>query len=196
MTTHVLDLFNDRPNWAAGMMPFDDWYQLCQENKVVFPINHNNQPRTRTKGEITPYRECLNLCKSHGLKLTHLRAIRYHLATIGTLSFVGFWELLHDQIKLLTAGAVALEYEKIQNSRVLKQLRQKIPLNHISRLVGDFLRPRTTPAFNYCPRSLPWVPTTFRGLGVTFNGCYYRNASPDPKLLEALDYFKIQHFKR
>ena len=161
------------------------------------PQNHRSVFRTHVKGDITPYRACLNLCKLHGLDPSHLRAIRNSRGLIAG-EFAALWELLHDQIVLLTAPAAALEFEKIEKSRVLDQLRQKIPVSHISRLVGDFLKPSTAATLaglNYAPMGTN-PPATFHGLGVVFNGTY-RDRSPAPaRLLEALDYFKIQYFHR
>jgi hypothetical protein len=177
-----------------------------------------HDPKKYAKGETSPYKMCLELCKKYNLDATHVKELRKNVAEIRTWGHHvnAFYELLHDQIQLLHADK---SYVEIEKSGVLKELGQKIQLSHISRLVGEFLIPKEKPTQFYAPApgrkiesstevrpiSEYWEGATarppahaeFRGMGVYVRSgqmqeAYGRLHIDFPKVVKALKYFKIQ----
>ena len=108
------------------------------------------------------------------------------------------YELLHNQITFIHEDASFFDMEK---SCVLEQLKQKIPLSNISRLVGNYLIPNKKPRLYYQPKegqklkyvpSLP-APARFRGMGVNITAYLDNPCRPigERELYDALKYFKI-----
>ena len=171
-----------------------------------------HDPKKYAKGEISPYKLCLGLCKKYNLDAKHVKELRKNVAEIRTYGHHvnAFYELLHDQIQLLHADR---SYVEIEKSGVLKQLGQKIQLSHISRLVGEFLIPKEKPTQFYAPApgrriesnmevrpiSEYWEGATarppahaeFRGMGV-YVRVWQNIPARFPDLARALKYFNIQ----
>ena len=187
------------------------FYHECQLAGIVFMTEHD--PKKYTKGETSPYKMCLELCKKYNLDATHVKELRKNVAEIRTWGHHvnAFYELLHDQIQLLHADK---SYVEIEKSGVLEELGQKIQLSHISRLVGEFLIPKEKPTQFYAPApgrkieknmvirpiseywegatSRPPAHAEFRGMGVYVGRGQKTMAMYHPKMLKALKYFHIQ----
>lgn len=184
---------------------FDD--KCCRES-VVFVTDH--VPQKYAKGAVSPYKMCGKLCKKYNLDVTHLKVLWKNQDIFRDYSRPAntFWELLHDQIVFLHEDK---SWVCIEQSNILDQLKQKIPLRHISKLVGDFLIPEESHKQFYNPtpgqinaqrRTILegfWEmedvlsPQKFRGIGVCINRFWTQGFLP-LCISKALKYFKIHFF--
>ena len=171
------------------MTTVDDWVDRMNDIGVVMPLYHKKNQTKRKKGDVTHYMRCIELCKSRGLNPLHVRKIREYRGIIESCDST-LWELLHDQIYLLLEDEHQA-FKDLESSRVLEKLGQKIGLRHISRILGEYLKPTQPPYVAKYKKDidLPYIPDTFTGLALTFT---IKDIPTHLKM--ALNYFKIQYY--
>ena len=171
-----------------------DWVDRMNDIGAVMPLYHKKNQTKRKKGDATHYMRCIELCKSRGLNPLHVRKIREYRGIIESCDST-LWELLHDQIYLLLEDEHQA-FKNLKSSRVLEKLGQKIGLRHISRILGEYLKPIHP---HYVAKyikdiDLPCIPDTFTELAITFTGKAKQDLPPQLKI--ALDYFKIHYYSK
>ena len=151
----------------------------CVRENVVFVTEH--VPKKYAKGAVSPYKLCGKLCKKYNLDLKHLKVLWKSVSSFRDYNrpVNTFWELLHDQIEFLHGDK---SWVCVDQSNVLDQLRQKIPLRHISRLVGDFLIPKDCHKQFYDPT--PGQINAARRIIV--DGCWGMEDVPSPQKFQGM----------
>ena len=152
-------------------------------------VEHGDQKRTRKhiKGEATTYKMCMDICKRVGIAPEHVKTLnKYrHIYRYNTPVMDIFWELLYDHIAN-THNKKDKTYEAIEQSGILKQMKQKIHLSHIEHLLTPYMKPKHEP--------LKFWEKKYEGLYITINcNDYLRKQFPD-EFKTALDALEIKYF--